>query len=254
MHHPIECRRENPLSFHQTDTHRALFLAGSLCPVFVSSLQKSLADSHINRPSDLIVSDFLTGFSILTGFLTVASFLLQVKGSFPKYSGHLKATSLFLLGATIGLGASSITGATMTIQLPEAISVRNIVGFFVFGGAGVLVFLCFGAMTLVSDDQRRVELSKVGSAVSGFLIFMLVFFVPVFFPAEQPNFLTYEEQIELVVSAAKRQNYDRAILLLEDARKSLRDGDPRIAGLDKLESEIRDRQAALPSMSEPFSP
>lgn len=190
----------------------------------------------------------MTTFTIITGLATLIGFFLQIKDLLPNYRRYYFAATFFLLGLTLGFGLTSAT--QVSVNLPATLSPKNIIGFALFGGAGLLIVLCFTAAALVSDPKRRVEVSRIGSAVSGFLIFLLVFFSSSFFPAqphEQPNYLTYDEQIEVAMSAAKRQSFDRAILLLTDAMRGLTTADSRRENLQKAIDDFRTQQATLPT-------
>ena len=191
----------------------------------------------------------MTAFTIITGLATLIGFFLQIRGLFPEYRRYYIAATFFLFGLTVGVGTASVTG--VSIQLPETISARSILGFALYAGTGLLIFVCFAATAVVADPARRSELSKIGSAVSGFLIFLLLFFTSWFFPSDSPNYLTYDEQIELVASAARKQSYDRALALIADGQKYLRKDDLRRANLDKLAAEIRAQQNALPTIGAP---
>jgi hypothetical protein len=196
----------------------------------------------------------MAAFSIITGIVTLIGFLLQIRGCFPKYRRYYSFGTLFLFGLTAGFALASLTG--VSIHLPDSISAKNIMGFSLFGGAGLLVFVCFCASALISDSQRRSEVSKIGSAVSGFLIFLLIFFNGSFFPAspdERPMYLTYDEQVECARTAASRQNFERSLLFIEDLLKILPKDDPRRTNLEKFAEQVRSRQAALPTTEEPKS-
>lgn len=194
----------------------------------------------------------MTAFSIITGIATLIGFFLQIKGLFPEYRRYYASATFFLFGLTIGFASASLTG--VSIHLPESISAKNIMGFSLYGGTGLLVFVCFCASALISDPKRRSEVSKIGSAVSGFLIFLLMFFNGTFFPTtpdERPMYLTYDEQIECAMNAAKRQNFERSLLLIADILKILPKDDLRRANLEKFSEQVRSQQAALPTTAEP---
>jgi len=185
----------------------------------------------------------MTAFTIITGIATLLGFILQIKGLFPQYRPYYTAATFILFGLTIGVGVTSITG--MSIHLPASISSRNMLGILLFGGTGLLIFLCFAAAAMLGDPQRRTEVSRIGSAVSGFLLFLLLFFVNTFFPPtqqEREQVFTYDEQVTCAVTAASHQNFDRALVILDHAVADLGLGDSRREIVDKLKSQIRSQQ------------
>lgn len=68
---------------------------------------------------------------------------------------------------------------------------------------------------------------------------------------KRPMYLTYDEQIECAMNAAKRQNFERSLLLIADILKILPKDDLRRANLEKFSEQVRSQQAALPTTAEP---
>lgn len=182
-------------------------------------------------------------FTIVTGLASVVGFILQIKDIFPKYRRYYTAATFVLFGVTIGFGLNSLTGTT--VHLPASLSPRNIIGILLFGGSGVLIFFCFTAAAMLGNPERRSELSRIGSAVSGFLIFLLLFFINTFFPPtqeEREQIFTYDEQVACAVTAVSHQNFDRALVILDNAVAGLGLGDSRREIVDKLKTQIRSQQ------------
>jgi hypothetical protein len=187
----------------------------------------------------------MTTFTIVTGIVTLIGFFLQIKGLLPRYKKYHTAATFIFLGVTIGVLIASF--AKVSINVPESLSIRGIVGLALFGGAGSLIVVCFTASTLIEDESHRGEVSRIGSAVSGFLIFLLMFFSSFFFPeaiADKKNviLLTYDEQVECGVSAAKKQNFERSLIILRDALKSVPYSDTRREKLSTLIEKVEKQQ------------
>src|SRR5689334_17905802 len=108
----------------------------------------------------------MTTFTIITGIVTLIGFFIQVKDLFPRYRRYYSVATIFLFGLTIGAGIASL--AHVTVNFPESLTTRNIVGLLLFSGSGLLIFSCFAASTIIQDEKRRNDVSKIGSAVSGF--------------------------------------------------------------------------------------
>lgn len=186
----------------------------------------------------------MTAFTIITGIATLVGFFLQIRGMLPQYRKYFAPATFFTLGLSVGTLIASIAGAT--INLPHSLTPKNILGFMLFGGSALLVFMCFVASGFTTDKERRSELSKIGSAVSGFLIFILLFFTTIFFP-DSSSSLTYDEQIQCAIYAIDHQNYERGLYLLRGAKSFLKPNDPRITNLNTLIDETIKKQAAIPT-------
>lgn len=182
----------------------------------------------------------MTAFTIITGVVTLIGFFLQLKGLFPRYRRYYSAATFFLFGLTVGVATASL--APITVNFPESLTTRTIVGLLLFAGTGLLIFICFTASVLVVDENRRNDVSKIGSAISGFLVLLVLVGPSYWFPAQQ-SLLTYDEQMETAISAAKKQNFDRAVTLFQKALDSLPPGDSRRESVKELIEETKRQQA-----------
>lgn len=185
-------------------------------------------------------------FAIVTGIATLLGFALQLRDLVPKYRKYYVPVTWLLLGLTAGLGFGAF--ANVTVLLPSTLSTRNVVGLLLFGGSGLLVFVCFTASTMIADEKRRREICQIGSAVSGFLIFLLLFFSSFCFPEPATSStnnslaLSYDEQIECGLKHTQKGNFGRALEWFLEAKKSVRYGDPRYDSVDSLIAETKKRQ------------
>ena len=118
-------------------------------------------------------------FTIVTGVATLVSLALQMAGVFPNHKKYLSHAMLLFLGMTLGL-LLNIT-SSIHISLPETLSAREMLGLLLFSVTGILVFVLIILSVVTEDKQRRDTATRAASAVSGFLIFLLVFFVSTFF-------------------------------------------------------------------------
>lgn len=184
----------------------------------------------------------MTAFTIITGIVTLIGFFLQLKGLLPQYRRYYAAATFFLFGLTVGLVMASL--AHVTVNFPEFLTIRTIVGLLLFGGSSLLIFICFTASALIQDEKRRNDVSKIGSAVSGFLVLLVLLGPSSWFPVRQ-SLLTYDEQIETAISAAKKQNFDRALTLFQNTFESLPVGDSRRESVKQLIEETKKQQKAV---------
>lgn len=185
----------------------------------------------------------MEAFAIITGVVTLISFLLQIWTKIPKYKAYLTAATWFLFGMTAGVGIASLSGTS--IHIPRSFTPNNLVGIGLFAGSGLLIVSCFAASIFITDSARRSEATKIGSAVSGFLVFLLMFFRASFFPPESGPYLTYDEHIECAIVAANKGNFERSLELLRDAKSLLSIGDDRRTKLDALIRKIVDQQSLV---------
>jgi len=186
----------------------------------------------------------MTAFTIITGIATLVGFFLQIRGMPPQYRKYFAPATFFTLGLTVGTLVASIAGTT--INLPYSLTPKNLLGFMLFGGSALLVFMCFVATGFTTDKERRSELSRIGSAVSGFLIFILLFFTTTFFQ-DSSSSLTYDEQIQCAIYAIDHQNFERGLYLLRGSQSLLKPNDPRISNLNTLIDQTIQKQSAIPT-------
>ncbi len=179
-------------------------------------------------------------FTIITGLITFIGICSSNSRNVSEYRRYYTSATFFMLGLTVGFGLSSVTGTA--IHLPDTITAKNLFGFALFGGTGLLIFLCFSASLFIPEKERRSELSKIGSAVSGFFLFILIFFPLHFFPGPPKKFLTFGEQMTLIQRSLDRSDYDRALLLLKDKKKYLDKSDTRVPKLDEMILDIHELQ------------
>lgn len=202
---------------------------------------------HFICPLSVAIA-FMNTFAIITGIATLLGFALQLRDSVPKYRKYYVPVTWSLLGLTSGLGIGSF--ANVTFLLPSNLSTRNIAGLLLYGGSGLLIFLLFTASTMIVDEKRRREICQIGSAVSGFLIFLLLFFSSFFFPESSPSpqndsiALSYDEHIDCGLIQAKKGNFGRAIELFTEAKKSIQYDDPRYDSVDSLITQTIKKQNA----------
>lgn len=193
----------------------------------------------------------MTIFVIITGIATLIGLFLQIRKRFPRYRRYYTPPTFMMLGFTIGYIANSITG-TVT-SLPENITPINILGYALYGGTALLIVGLFLSSIFIQNNDHRSDISRIGSAVSGFLIFLLIFFTSTFFPGPNKNIITFDEQKVLIEHAINRENYDRAITLIHSQKRHLGLNDSRRLYLDGMISEIHSLQITLRVNNPAFS-
>ena len=125
------------------------------------------------------MSDFLTYFTIITGIATLVSLVLQLSGSLMQYKAHIRYATVFLAGITIGLLAN--VALSVNVHFPVPVTAKQLLGFLLYGLSGLLASVLFVVSVATNDPERRVAARNAASAVSGFLVFILLFFLRTFF-------------------------------------------------------------------------
>src|SRR5690349_10085654 len=120
-------------------------------------------------------------FSIVTGIAGLISLILQVSDKFQERRNELAQLTMLLVGLTIGLFLN--IALDVRVSFPIAATSKELVGLGLYGGSGMLVFVLFILAAVTSHAERRTMARNAAAAVSGFLIFLLIFFVDTFFKA-----------------------------------------------------------------------
>ena len=119
-------------------------------------------------------------FTVATGLATLLSLFLQVSGILGgDRKRYLAYSTLFLAGLTIGLLLNA--AFSVNVVFPETVTPRQLLGLGLYSGASLLAMVLIILGVITQDPDRRREARVAGSAVSGFLIFLLMFFLNSFF-------------------------------------------------------------------------
>ncbi len=188
-------------------------------------------------------------FSIIVGVITLIGVFLQIQGMFPEYKRYYVPATIFFAGLTVGFILNSLSGTS--IHFPDTISLKNILGFVLFGSTGLLILMSFTVAIFAKNNKQRTEISNIGCLVSVLLIVLLFLFSSTFFPKLEKNYLTFDESMELISIAIENKNYARALQFLEDQKQYLDIADPRVKTLEKLSSDIQSFQITIPIIDTP---
>ena len=118
-------------------------------------------------------------FTAIVGVATLISLGLQLSGFFEETPQILWYSTTFLGGVTLGLTLTVVFSARISHSVE--FKARQLLGFLLYSVSGLLVFILFLLGALLEDQAQRADAQKLGSAVSGFLIFLLFFFLNSFF-------------------------------------------------------------------------
>jgi len=118
-------------------------------------------------------------FTVVTGIATLVSLFLQVSGLLGEKRKYLVYSTCFLVGLTLGLLLN--IAFSVNVSLPVTTTPKQLLGLLLFSATGLLAFILFILTVVVEDEGRRKAATVGASAVSSFLLFLLVFFLNSFF-------------------------------------------------------------------------
>jgi hypothetical protein len=181
----------------------------------------------------------LDAFTYITGVVGLLAFVLQVLDKFPEHRELRKNFFLIVLGIFVGSTVAALKSTK-----------------FDFGGAvppfdilvgvvlAVLIFVSITAAFVKVDIRRRELFGFAGACtVVLFLLFIGKGISTLDSGDEvERKRITFEELVELSDIATAHQSYERALLLLEEAKSRLPANDDRRKNLDGRESEIKKKQ------------
>lgn len=121
----------------------------------------------------------MKAFALIVGIATLVSLVLQLSGFFEEPPQALWYTTFFLGGVTVGLFINVVS--SVNFSLPVDLKAKQFVGAMLYVGAGALVFILFLLGVLLENETQRQAATKLGSAVSGFLVLSLWMFFNDFF-------------------------------------------------------------------------
>ncbi|MCY2989414.1 MAG: hypothetical protein NTY19_16295 [Planctomycetota bacterium] len=123
----------------------------------------------------------MTYFTVITGAVTILSFLLQIGGALPQHKKYLSHATAVLLGLTAGMLLQM--GASIQLTIAKTITVHEIIGLALVLGTGLLACILILTSVVVEDEQRRRTATIAASSVSLFLFLLLAFFWSTLFPS-----------------------------------------------------------------------
>ena len=121
----------------------------------------------------------MTYFTIITGLVTILSFLLQIGGAFSQYKKYLSHATALLLGLTAGILLQM--GASIQLTIPKTMTSREITGIALVLGTALLACILILTSVVVDNEERRRTATYAASSVSLFLFLLLAFFWSTFF-------------------------------------------------------------------------
>ena len=135
----------------------------------------------------------MKAFTLIVGFATIVSLVLQLSGFFEEAPQFLWYATFFLGGVTVGLLINVVS--RVNFSMPGDLQAKQFVGLVLYLGTGALVFILFLLGAVLTNETQRSDAIKLGSAVSGFLIFSLWVFFYDFFGGTATS-KTAEDEVE----------------------------------------------------------
>jgi hypothetical protein len=182
----------------------------------------------------------LDTFTYITGIAGLLGLALQLKDVFPEHRETRKTIVMLVIGVFVGSLVSALRGVRVEFGATIAPS-QVLVAVFV----AVLAFAAVVA-AFTKDPQRRGELfafTGIGTAA----LFLLLVFVGMGSLEDnraerERQQISLEELITLADLAVSRQNFERALLLLGEAKRRLPPRDERAKLLSDREGEVKNLQ------------
>lgn len=182
----------------------------------------------------------LDTFTYITGIAGLLGLVLQLKDAFPEHREARKAIVMLVIGVFVGSVISALRGVKVDFGATVSPS-QVLVGVFVAVLALVAVVASF-----TREPERRTELFAF-TGIGTVALFFLLMFVNIGSLEDsraerERQQINLEELITLVDLAVAKQSYERALVLLGEARRRLPPKDERAKLLVERESEIKNLQ------------
>lgn len=182
----------------------------------------------------------LGAFTYITGLVALLGFALQLTDVFPEHRETRKTIVLLVIGVFVGSLVSALRG--VKVDIGAALSSTDVIKYALLFLIGVIAVVAVFA----HDRERRMELFLFAGAGTGALL--LILFVTGLGSIEESKAererqqITLEELLSLATASISKENYDRALMFLHDAKTRISHDDERRKILEQREAEVRDMQ------------
>ena len=179
-------------------------------------------------------------FTYITGVASLLGLVLQFKDSFPDHRDTRKTIVVLVIGVFAGSTIASLKG--VRVEFGGTIATTQIVmGIFISVLAIVAVAAAF-----TKDNQRRMEMFAF-TGIGTFALFILMFGTGLGSLEEsraerEKQQISLEELLTLSDLSASRANFERALFLLEEAKKRLPSRDERLKALEQRAIDVKAKQ------------
>jgi len=179
-------------------------------------------------------------FTYITGVAGLLGLALQLKDAFPEHRETRKTIVLLVLGIFLGSLVSAIRGVRLDIGATLS-PTQILIGVF----TAVLAFVAVVA-AFAREPQRRMELFAF-TGIGTVALFVLLFATGLGSVEEsraqrERQQINLEELLMLADTSIAKENYERALILLAEAKKRLPPRDERMQILEQREAEVRAQQ------------
>ena len=182
----------------------------------------------------------LDAFTYITGVAALLSLALQFIDVFPEHRETRKTIVLLVIGIFVGSLVSALRG--VKVDIGATLSSTDIIKY----GLSSVIFFVVVVAAFVRDPERRMQLFMVAGAGT-VALFVLLFATGLASTndsrAERDRQkITLEELLTLADMASSKENYERALILLAEAKTRLPLHDERRQILEQREVELRSQQ------------
>jgi hypothetical protein len=170
-------------------------------------------------------------FTLVIGLVSLLGFVLQVRDVFPKHREVRKALVFVVTGIFIG----AIITTLVRTSLSETIHLNSITTLLFFC---VLGLSAIALVALLKGD--KLSLDRISFVI-------LVAIVALALRSDGGDHLySMDETLQLVDRSMERGDVDRAIILLQNAKKTLPHNDPRYASISQWIDQLKCEQVGVP--------
>ena len=181
-------------------------------------------------------------FICVSGLASIFALILQLVDAFPKHRQTRIKISILIIGVFIGLLLGVLTHTEIDITFPKN-PILSIVGIILIILAAVLTIIIVGAFFIGEEYKARILVIYFLGACLLITTITTLFILSL--PIQVDNSIdeyTLEEILSLAEVNKDNNNHDRALILLDKARKKLSQRDSRLKFIDKEMEEIKNRQ------------
>jgi hypothetical protein len=176
-------------------------------------------------------------FTYITGVASLLGLFLQLKDSFPAHREARKTIVLLVVGVFVGSVVASLRG--IRVEFGASLKLADVVaGIFV----SVLAIVAIAA-TFTKDSKHRSELlTFAGYGFVSMFFLLLLLQVGASDRERRQQQVNLDELLVLSDFAVSRSNFERALALLEEAKKRLHPEDRRMKLLEQREADLKAKQ------------
>lgn len=177
-------------------------------------------------------------FAIITGVITLISFVIQMNDIFPKYEQTFDRLSFVFLGILVGQLISFFDKNKIKIK---KLSGQQIFAYIFYGIVGI-AFIIVLLSILMTDNKEKISTLQTVLGSLGTFTFISFFFVLKMFSTGTGLYI--DEKIALAERYFIEKNFSRSLHFYMDLQEGLDEEDVRLEQVTKRIKEIQLEQVS----------